>query len=453
MEIFNRIMRTGIRGDTPEEEARNIRVVNFCILVAILNSLFYSTTGIIIDIKNGMPGAILIIILMGAMVFGLYLNKIWKYKVAKMVLMISMITSVFINSWIFLSKGFYIHVYFILFAIAAFIIYEYKEKISYFFVFLNITLFYIVEHIPGIKIIPMESRFYSILVINMYRVTAILTCFFSILAVVIYLKKVAYDSQRLLEEKLNLINKKNIEINTQKEKLEKSNSTKERLFTIIAHDLKGPIGNFSNMLKVLGNGQELVTDMEKTEFILKELKKSAESSYLLLENLLDWARVQKNDIITELEYFDVSYVIDDIINLYRSSAANKGLTVEKNVDTNYYVYADKKMCGVILRNVFSNAIKFTPTGGKIEISVSTEDDYTVILIKDNGIGIKEERVARIMSKNMADLSTRGTNGEKGTGLGISLSIDFAQKNNGKLKIQSAEKSGTKVTLYLPNSKK
>ena len=239
----------------------------------------------------------------------------------------------------------------------------------------------------------------------------------------------------------NKIRHKNLE-------LKETNAAKDKLFAIIAHDLRGPTGNLASFLEHLN---DTFNDHSPTELkeILLSLYKSAESVSVLLENLLIWAQSQLNKIQfrpTELKLTDV---IQNSIKGLKQSADNKQVDITLELDDQILVLADPNMVQIIVRNLLSNAIKFTHRGGSVIIrtEVMNMNDVTISVI-DNGVGIEKYSLSRIFDISNK-LHTTGTENERSTGLGLMLVKDFVEKNKGTITIDSEKDKGTIVSFTLP----
>jgi len=239
----------------------------------------------------------------------------------------------------------------------------------------------------------------------------------------------------------NKIRHKNLE-------LKETNAAKDKLFAIIAHDLRGPTGNLASFLEHLN---DTFNDHSPTELkeILLSLYKSAESVSVLLENLLIWAQSQLNKIQfrpTELKLTDV---IQNSIKGLKQSADNKQVDITLELDDQILVLADPNMVQIIVRNLLSNAIKFTHRGGSVIIRTEAinMNDVTISVI-DNGVGIEKYSLSRIFDISNK-LHTTGTENERSTGLGLMLVKDFVEKNKGTITIDSEKDKGTIVSFTLP----
>jgi signal transduction histidine kinase len=243
-----------------------------------------------------------------------------------------------------------------------------------------------------------------------------------------------------------LLQEKNEQISEQHEELVRLNQTKDKFLSIIGHDLRNPIGAFKDVVSQLADFPEMFTD-ELRKQILEELRDEAESTYFLLDNLLLWAKTQKHNIQFKPEKLKLNMVIKNNIILNSRIAERKGVEIKSNVDEENLVYADHNMVDLILRNLISNAIKFTPGKGKVELSVVPKDDFLEIAVKDTGVGIPEKDIARLFDQN-DHLSTYGTDNEKGSGLGLILCKEFADMNGGTISVQSLKSKGSTFSFTL-----
>ena len=245
-------------------------------------------------------------------------------------------------------------------------------------------------------------------------------------------------------EKINLQNKE-FEILTQQ--LTEANNTKDKFFSIIAHDLIGPISGMHEIIKLFYHEFDSYSGEEKIE-MLNHLQISSWNTYSLLDNLLTWSRIQSNKISFKPEEFWVHNSINLIINQLKISANNKNIAIENNSHENLLIYADKNSFLAIIRNLISNAIKFTPFNGIIRINTENLINSTVISVSDNGIGMNHSQVDELF-KIENTKSTPGTNNERGTGLGLILCKEFVEKNNGKIWVRSERGIGSTFSFSIP----
>ncbi len=235
----------------------------------------------------------------------------------------------------------------------------------------------------------------------------------------------------------------------QKSELDKINKTKDKMFLIIGHDLRGPIGNLKSLIEMLLEDDEIVKDKSLFE-TFNIFMKSVQSVSDLLENLLLWAKSQRNEIVFSPENISINSVINRNLQLFRTIADHKGIQLDVKMDDNYDVFADKNMIMTVVRNIISNAIKYTPRGGSIEIKLEREIQFNKITIKDTGVGFDEETAHKIFdAKNF--YTTSGTNNEAGSGLGLLLSKEFIEVNGGKIWAESNPGKGATFYFTVPVS--
>ena len=248
-----------------------------------------------------------------------------------------------------------------------------------------------------------------------------------------------------------LLNQKNIEISRQKDEIElqaeelrELNSLKDRLFSIISHDLRSPLFSLINMLNMTKDGH---FSAEEQKQILSELSKNVEYNTELLENLLKWASSQMKGHAINPINFDIHEIANQKVKLYEKAAYQKGIELRNSIKLNTKVFADRDMIEVVLRNLITNAIKFSKNGDRIEISSTELDGAIQVCVSDNGTGISDEVLDKIFSKQV--VTTRGTLNEKGTGLGLKLCQDFVQINRGTISVESKTDLGSKFFFTLP----
>lgn len=244
---------------------------------------------------------------------------------------------------------------------------------------------------------------------------------------------------------------KNNELERTNSELAVSNATKDKFFSIIAHDLKNPVGNTKNAIEMLSASYSEIDEREKKEYILM-LKDAVDSAHSLLDDLLVWSQSQRNEIEYHPEMIDAAGLAHRTISLQQLSALNKQITLENTVDPELRVFADGKLVMTILRNLVSNSIKFTPEGGKIEIGSKAGDKsgMRVIYVKDNGVGMTPEKQSQLFRVD-TNVTTPGTAGEKGTGLGLILCMEFAERNGGKISVRSETGKGSEFYVELPET--
>ncbi|MGB9770546.1 MAG: ATP-binding protein [Candidatus Kapaibacteriota bacterium] len=237
------------------------------------------------------------------------------------------------------------------------------------------------------------------------------------------------------------------ELRQSEQKLRELNATKDKFFSIIAHDLKNPIGAFKNVLELL---YENFNDFTKEEIleIIEPLKESSTQLFSLLENLLLWSRAQTGRIQIEPIEFDIVDLIRQNINLLQLQAANKQIKIEMDVPERIFVLADINSITTVLRNLISNAIKFTQPNGKIVVSATSKNNFAEVCVEDTGVGMSKETMEKLFRIDVHHTSL-GTANEKGTGLGLIVCKEFVEANGGQIWVESKEGKGSKFYFTIP----
>ncbi|MFN3315767.1 MAG: ATP-binding protein, partial [Raineya sp.] len=258
--------------------------------------------------------------------------------------------------------------------------------------------------------------------------------------------KVAEASRTLLEQNDALLEQKQ-EIEKQKIDLQQLNATKDKFFSILAHDIKGPLNSLTAFLNIMTNHLDEMSQ-DDIRFMSSNLNKSVKNLYSLLENVLSWSRSQMGVLEYKYEAIDLYEIIEQNIELLSVSAQNKGINLVNKAQKNLLAWADRNSINTVLRNLISNAIKFTSTDGTISISSQAMEDKVVVDVRDTGVGMSEEVMKKIFQID-ARYTTKGTANETGTGLGLVLVKEFIEKNNGTLKVESQEAKGSTFIFTLP----
>lgn len=256
--------------------------------------------------------------------------------------------------------------------------------------------------------------------------------------------------QEHLEEHMFYQNNLIDEISETKEQLEKSNNEKDKFFSIIAHDLRSPFSGFLGLTKML---EENIDNLEPDELkeLAKMLKDSANITYALLENLLEWSRIQRNVIKFEPQETNLFLLVSNVMLLQRPNLEKKNIEVNLDVDENLTIEIDQNMINTVLRNLVSNAVKFTPKNGKISISAKENDDYVNIQIKDSGIGMPDSIKENLFNIG-AKTSREGTDGESSSGLGLLLCKEYVEMHNSKIWVESQENVGSTFNFSISKSR-
>ncbi len=275
-----------------------------------------------------------------------------------------------------------------------------------------------------------------------------------IIALVVYFYFAKRKHNTHLEESYNTIQKQKtlleesfLNLKNNEKKLSHLNATKDKFFSIIAHDLKNPF----NVL--IGLSDIVITDpdvrhSEEFEQIIDGIFQTAKSGYNLLENLLEWARSQTGDIEYKPELWAMSEIVALNINLFKETAKAKKIEISSQNQPDYKIYADYNMINFVVRNLMNNAIKFSYQNSEIEIIQEQKDDFYVFTIRDFGIGMNKETKERLFKIESTNPKA-GTANEKGTGLGLIICKEFVEKNEGTIWVESEEKRGSSFHFSLP----
>jgi signal transduction histidine kinase len=261
-----------------------------------------------------------------------------------------------------------------------------------------------------------------------------------------YLQDINKKSKVLQKQNLQL-QSINMKLIASENKLRSLNSVKDKFFSIISHDLKGPLHTLTGFLQILIKYTNTFTEQELREFA-ESMDGSVRRLLNMLENLLQWSRSQAGNIEHKPENIRLNEAIEDNVSLFKDTAANKGIKLLMETEDNLLVKADKNMLDFILRNLISNALKFTRQGGEVKVIAKNLIDHTEITVSDSGVGINEEDLKKIFQPDV-HFSTVGTGKEKGTGFGLLLCKDFVEKNGGEIFIESTLGLGTSLKFTLP----
>lgn len=258
------------------------------------------------------------------------------------------------------------------------------------------------------------------------------------------------QTEEYLYERSNTIQKEKEEIEEKKSWLEKMNATKDQFFSIIAHDLKNPFNTIIGLSELLVYRYDKYSNEKVKEFI-RQIHTHSSSAYNLLDNLLQWARSQTGRLEVSHQKLNIERLIEENVSLLKNKATQKEIEIELIPKRVPEVYADENMINTVLRNLLTNAIKFTPQKGRIQVQADDHDkSHIKISVKDNGMGIDKENIPKIFDLT-SHFTTRGTDSEEGTGLGMVLCKDFVEKNHGTIWVESEKKKGSTFYFTLPKA--
>ncbi|WP_282123765.1 tetratricopeptide repeat-containing sensor histidine kinase [Algibacter mikhailovii] len=265
--------------------------------------------------------------------------------------------------------------------------------------------------------------------------------------VLIYLKRnnnIKYMQQ--LEEKNVKIELQNEAFLEQTKHLENVNNVKDKLFSIVSHDLKDSLSSINGFIDLLKDGS---LSREEFDNLIPELSENANNASLLLFNLLNWSKSQMQSLKPKPSLFDIQEVFEDKVKLVEQRMENKGITLV-NHSLRDFAYADRSMFEIVIQNLLANALKFCKSGDKITIANHISNGSCIISVADTGIGISKANIDKLF--NSSSYTTMGTNNEKGTGLGLSICKELVDLNNGKIWVQSTPGIGSTFYVQLPKSR-
>ncbi len=237
------------------------------------------------------------------------------------------------------------------------------------------------------------------------------------------------------------------EIEERNEQLTKLNAEKDKFFSIIAHDLKSPFTGLLGLTELMVDCSDSFTTDEFVEYS-KSINKASQKLYKLLENLLEWAQVQRGTITFTPMNLDLAQIVSQSIDTIYQRALQKQITIINEITTSQEVFTDEKMTETVLRNLLSNAVKFTKSGGKVIVKAESADDNTIrVSVEDTGVGIQQKDIDRLF-KIEEKVSSEGTEGESSTGLGLLLCKEFVEMHGGKIWVESENGKGSKFSFTI-----
>lgn len=265
----------------------------------------------------------------------------------------------------------------------------------------------------------------------------------SMAAVLLLIGIFAYIQSRNIRQR----KKVNQQLALQKQELEQLNQTKDRFFSIISHDLRGPVNAFAGISKLI----KMYLKKGKVEEINEmagDIDESAGRLSNLLDNLLEWAVQQQGQFPYTPEKVNFKRITKELIDTFETTASGKEIHLHSKIDTDIFLFIDKNSTTTIFRNLVGNALKFTPEGGEVFFDAKIQGDSVLLSVNDTGVGIPKEKFDQLFTLSETK-STWGTSGEKGLGLGLQLAYEFTEMNKGKITVESTEGEGTSFIVELP----
>lgn len=239
-----------------------------------------------------------------------------------------------------------------------------------------------------------------------------------------------------------------MELKKKNDELERSLKTKDRFFSIIAHDLKAPIGNFFNFLEMMSDSGIPLSD-EEMKSALKLLRDSSKNTYNLLDNILTWARLNLGEIKFEPISTNLCCIIRKNIDLFTPVAVKKGINFTfRSSKEEVVVFADVNMIDAVVRNLLNNAVKYSYPGGVVTISCEVSGSKVIVVVEDEGAGMEEHTIRDLFRLDVKHYSQSGTSGEGGSGLGLVMCKEFVDFHNGKIEVSSKIEEGSRFVVTL-----
>ena len=248
------------------------------------------------------------------------------------------------------------------------------------------------------------------------------------------------QAQKDIEAKISGLNKELIQ----------TISNRDKFFSIISHDLRSPLGGLMGILDILNSSYESMDVVEIKEFI-SDATLVSKTTFALLENLLEWSRIQTGTIYYKPEYLKIHQLVENISTLYAQNIKSKDIRFYNETKSDHLISADKSITETILRNLISNAIKFTNTGGSIWVTSKIENEMLIVQVKDSGVGMDAESIANLFKDDIT-ISTKGTAKESGTGLGLIICKEFVENQKGKIWVESKKYEGSTFNFSVPIAK-
>lgn len=252
-----------------------------------------------------------------------------------------------------------------------------------------------------------------------------------------------------LTQKNKEIERQAQELDKQRKELEALNSTKDKFFAIIAHDLKNPFSTVLGLSELLAKEFENF-DSDSLRNFITQIYKYSNNTFNLLENLLQWSMVQTGRMPLRPKMVNLKSIIEENVELLSGNAKNKNIDIQVVSSNDCTAYVDVNQITTVVRNLLSNAIKFTPTDGNIEVIVESKGDYWEIVVKDNGIGVSEDDIKKLFLID-SNPTTIGTSKEEGTGLGLILCKEFIERNGGEIWVESKVEQGSTFYFTVPKT--
>ncbi|MGZ8552553.1 MAG: sensor histidine kinase [Chitinophagaceae bacterium] len=439
LSFLHRIKGIGVTDDMSEHEKNRLGIFNYLNFFQLISGVIVPVFGIFHSGKIPVSGWLIACMPPLLSFFVLLLNRRHKFQDALLVYFI--FYPVFTCLSYINGINFGVELSFILYGILAVF---FIQDIGYmiFSISFSMISYFILSVV--LKSYPYQLEHINFIGYLINQALAIIYIFYGLYLI----KKENANYQTTMMISNAVLQKNNNEIQKQAQELDQLNSLKNKLFSVIPHDLKAPMYALRNLFDDMQK-QDMPADEIKS--LIPDIKNDLNYTVSLMDNLLQWAKTQMQAHTVKADTHDIKEMIDEVMQVLYLQAEAKKIRIENKVADGYNIWADRDMINLVLRNLISNAIKFSPSGGKISIGTFDQSVFTEVYVKDAGKGISTEEMKKIGGHEF--YSSNGTAHEQGTGLGLMLCKEFLAKNNGQLHIQSEPGKGSVFSFTLPKPKK
>lgn len=436
MGVWKKLLQIGVEEELSFSERSRIKITNRLVVINAIIVSIYMVVNYVFGQSpsvNTNPWWTVLLNVGGiAMVLPVFLfNHMRRYQLARLLVISFLLVALTANgiSW---STPYHAEFYF--FALAAFVFIVFKnQKLAVFM--------YVVQALAFGWIVFTIAQLHPEW--NLSSFTLLLRVAFAY----IFLFSILYFMRKEAESYQEEAEIKNSQLSLEKEEMEKLNFTKDKIFTIISHDLRSPIASLQSLLTLLNDDTIGKEDFKKATVGLEKQVFQLRNS---LDELLTWSKAQLHGINPVPETINLRQAVVQVVSVLKTAARGKRIIITTQLDSELEVQCDPNMLHSILTNLVSNAIKFTPVGGAISISAEAREKEVLIQVEDTGVGISAENIKKILNPSIL-FTTRGTNNEKGTGLGLAMCKEFVEKNSGKFEIRSEDGKGSRFIISLSKS--
>lgn len=414
-----------------EAEHRRRNLVNYVAVISLFNIITYATLFSILDFTRFKW--ILIFHLFNLVVFisCIILNKNGHFKLARLTINIYLPFTIAIVAAVIFGKDLEFHVFLLLTLLIPLLVWSWKDHlITLLFIVYNLGLFAFIEFskLNMTPLIEVPSAYFQL-----FRNANIIICFVgAAFAFAVY---------------QHFVNKTEKELIERSAELEATQKVKDNLYSIIAHDLRGPLSSIYSLTEIVIQETKQVND-DSLHAITKALNNAAKSTHMLMENLLAWSKFVQNKKLELNETVDLNTSVHDTMNLFQFLIQQKKQHIEVAIDSRLSVIHNNNAIKTIFRNLISNAIKFTPENGSIKITAIGKNAQVKVCVSDSGVGISKDKLQNLFLNEKIE-SSPGTNNEPGSGLGLKLCKDFVEKAGGSIWVESTPDKGSRFYFTLP----